>query len=51
MMIEVLFGFLLGVVFAIFMPDSFEKIKLKIMALVYRDHKCKEDKPRDRHYR
>lgn len=40
-MIEVLFGVILGMAFAIFWPDAFAKLKKKIMNVIHNDHDCK----------
>ncbi len=41
-MIEVIFGIILGMGFAMFFPRPFERLKRKILEIVYQDHDCRK---------
>lgn len=41
-MIEVLFGIIMGLGIAIFFPDTFKRIKDKLLSIIHSDHDCKK---------
>lgn len=40
-MIEVIFGVLIGLTFAIFCPKTFDKVRDKVLSFIHKDHQCK----------